>query len=99
MHNCTRGLTERRPGDAAQPAQRGLPRPHPRIHDNNGGIAVALVQVAQALAEPADRRTTSTYGDFAWLRPQPEDAQRRFPRKHAAGGPLAPITMADFPPM
>ncbi|HSW42735.1 MAG TPA: hypothetical protein VLM76_09525 [Patescibacteria group bacterium] len=43
-----------------------------------GGTAVALVQVAQALAEPADRRTTSAYGDFAWLRPLPEDAQRRF---------------------
>ncbi len=25
-----------------------------------------------------DRRTTSAYGDFAWLRPLPEDAQRRF---------------------
>jgi hypothetical protein len=36
------------------------------------------VQVAQTLAEPADRRTTSAYGDFAWLRPLPEDAQRRF---------------------
>lgn len=43
-----------------------------------GGTAVGLVQVAQALAEPADRRTTSAYGDFAWLRPLPEDAQRRF---------------------
>lgn len=43
-----------------------------------GGTAVALVQVAQALAEPADRRTSSAYGDFAWLRPLPEDAQRRF---------------------
>jgi hypothetical protein len=43
-----------------------------------GGAAVALVQVAQALAGPADRRTTSAYGDFAWLYPLPEDAQRRF---------------------
>lgn len=43
-----------------------------------GGTAVALVQVAQALAEPADRRTTAAYGDFAWLRRLPEDAQRRF---------------------
>jgi hypothetical protein len=43
-----------------------------------GATAVAVVQVAQALAEPADRRTTSAYGDFAWLRPLPEDAQRRF---------------------
>ena len=43
-----------------------------------GGTAVALVQVAQTLAGPADRRTTAAYGDFAWLRPLPEDAQRRF---------------------
>ncbi len=43
-----------------------------------GGTAVALVQVAQALAEPANRRSTSAYGDFAWLRPLPDDAQRRF---------------------
>jgi hypothetical protein len=43
-----------------------------------GGTAVALVQVTQALAEPADRRTSSAYGDFAWLRPLPEDAPRRF---------------------
>jgi hypothetical protein len=43
-----------------------------------GAAAVALVQVSQALAEPADRRTTSAFGDFAWLRPLPEDAQRGF---------------------
>jgi hypothetical protein len=43
-----------------------------------GAAAVALVQVSQALAGPADRRTTSAFGDFAWLRPLPEDAQRRF---------------------
>ena len=43
-----------------------------------GGIAVALVQVARALAGPADRRTPAAYGDFAWLSVLPEDAQRRF---------------------
>ena len=43
-----------------------------------GATAVGLVQVSQALAEPVDRRATSAYGDFAWLRPLPEDAQRRF---------------------
>lgn len=43
-----------------------------------GGTAVALVQVARALAGPAAGRTASAYGDFAWLCPLPEDAQRRF---------------------
>jgi hypothetical protein len=43
-----------------------------------GSTAVALVQVAHALAEPADRRTPSSYGDFAWLGPLREDAQRQF---------------------
>ncbi len=40
--------------------------------------AVSLVQLWQVLAEPPDRRTTASYGDFAWLRILPEDAQRRF---------------------
>jgi hypothetical protein len=43
-----------------------------------GGTTIALVQVAQALAGPADRRTAAACGDFAWLHPLPEDAQRRF---------------------
>jgi hypothetical protein len=41
-------------------------------------IAVALVQVARALAEPSERRSPAAYGDFAWLSVLPEDAQRRF---------------------
>lgn len=43
-----------------------------------GVTAVSLVQLWQVLAEPADRRTTAAYGDFAWMRVLPEDAQRRF---------------------
>jgi hypothetical protein len=43
-----------------------------------GGTAVSLVQLWQVLAEAADHRTTAAYGDFAWLRPLPEEAQQRF---------------------
>ena len=64
-----------------------------------GGAAVALVQVAQALTGPADRRTTAAYGDVAWLRPRPEDAQRRFLAEMtdrrlvvASGGRLGQLT-------
>jgi hypothetical protein len=42
------------------------------------GAAIALVQVAQELAVPAGQRTTAAYGDFAWLRGLPDDAQRTF---------------------
>lgn len=43
-----------------------------------GDLAVSLVQLWQVLAEPADRRTTAAYGDFAWMGVLPEAAQRRF---------------------